>query len=565
MTQTIRYQDKPWLARYDEGVPAHLDYEADCLPDILERSAAKFPDKMALLFQGHRVTYRQLAALVKRFAACLAQMGVQRGDRVAILLPNVIPCVVSYYAILKIGAIAVMNNPLYSDRELVHQFNDSGARMLITLDLLANRMIDLRPQTTVRQIIYTSIGDYLPLPKRLLFPLVAKRKRLAADVKPATDVYRWRELMARAAPEPPAPRVSPGDIAMYQYTGGTTGITKGAMLTHQNLSCQVQQASAWFPTFADGAEIMLGALPFFHVFGLTVVMNFAVYMGWGNVLVPKPQPEALLEAIHKYKVTFAPLVPTMFIGMLHHPAIPRTELTSIKGCFSGSAPLPVEVIHDFETKTGAVIVEGYGLTEATPVTHVNPFGEGRRKVGSIGVPLPDTECRIVDVVDGIAEMPVGEAGELVVRGPQVMRGYLNMPAETETTLRDGWLYTGDIARMDEEGYFYILDRKKDLIISGGFNVYPRDIDEVFYEHPRVQEACTIGIAHPTRGEVVKVFVVLKSGEKATGEELMELGQGAPGKIQMAGRDRIPQQPAQNQRGQDSAQGTQSRRAGQKRG
>jgi long-chain acyl-CoA synthetase len=521
VTETIRYQDKPWLTRYDDGVPAHLDYDASCLPEILERTAAKFPDKMALLFQGHRVTYRQLAVLVKRVAGCLVQLGVQPGDRVAILLPNVIPCVVCYYAILRIGAIAVMNNPLYSDRELDHQFNDSGARMLITLDLLANRMIDLRPQTGVRQIIHTSIGDYLPFFKRLLFPLVAKRKKLAATVKPAADVYRWRELLSRSAPEPPALRLNPDDTAMYQYTGGTTGITKGALLTHRNLSCQVQQAAAWFPTFAEGAEIMLGALPFFHVFGLTVAMNFAVYMGWGNVLVPKPQPDALLEAIRKYKATFAPLVPTMYIGMLQHPEIPRTDLTSIKGCFSGSAPLPVEIIRDFEAKTGAVIVEGYGLTEATPVTHANPFGGGKRRVGSIGIPLPDTECRIVDVVDGIVEMPVGDAGELVVRGPQIMRGYLNMPAETEATLRDGWLYTGDIARMDEDGFFYILDRKKDLIISGGFNVYPRDIDEVFYEHPKVQEACSIGIAHPTRGEAVKVFVVLKRGEKATDAELMD--------------------------------------------
>jgi long-chain acyl-CoA synthetase len=472
------------------------------------------------------VTYRELNDMVNRFSACLSGFGIRKGDSVAILLPNVIPCVVGYYATLKIGAIAVMNNPLYSDRELLHQFNDSGSKLLITLDLLGNRMIDLRPQTGIQHIVYTSIGDYLPFPKNLLFPLVGKKKKLAADVKPAPNVHKWKELISKAKPDFSGADLSFDDVAMYQYTGGTTGVSKGVILTHGNLSRQVQQLESWFPGFNKGQETMLGALPFFHVFGLSVAMNFAIYMGWGDILVPKPQPEPLLETIGKFKPTFAPLVPTMYIGMLNHPLIQKTDMTSIKGCFSGSAPLPVEVIRDFEKKTGAVIVEGFGMTESTPVTHINPFAGGKRKVGSIGIPIPCTEARIVDLTTGATDMPVGETGELIVRGPQVMRGYLKKPDETAQTITDGWLHTGDIAMMDTEGYFFIVDRKKDMIICGGFNVYPRDIEEVFFSHPKVQEATAIGVPHPTRGESVKVFVVLKSGQTATENELIEYCKGS---------------------------------------
>jgi long-chain acyl-CoA synthetase len=520
MTTEIKYEDKPWLTAYENGVPEKITYQEICLPDILKRTASKFPHKMALLFEGYKMTYHDLNDMVDRFAAVLKSFGIQKGDSVAILLPNLIPCVAAYYAILRIGGITVMNNPLYSDRELKHQFNDSGSKILITLDLLGNRMIDLRPQTRIRQIIYTSIGDYLPFPKNLLFPLVAKKKNLAADVKPAENVYRWKDVLDQKAPGLPEVELSFDDVAMYQYTGGTTGISKGVMLTHGNLSKQVQQIAAWFPTF-DSNEIMLGALPFFHVFGMTTAMNLAIYLGWGDILIPKPQPEPLIKAIQKFKPTFAPLVPTMYIGIVNHPDIDKIDLTSIKGCFSGSAPLPVEVIKDFEMKTGAVIVEGYGLTESSPVTHINPFAGGKRKVGSIGVPIPDTECRIVDLIDGITDLPTGESGELLVKGPQVMKGYWNNDPETAATLTQGWLHTGDIAEMDEEGYFYIVDRKKDMILSGGLNVYPRDIEEVFYENPKVQEAAAIGIPHPTRGESVKVFVTLKDGATATQEELIE--------------------------------------------
>ncbi len=525
MAASVIHQDKPWLQHYHAGVLEYLDYEELCLPDFLARSAERFPNKMALSFQGYKITFNQLQEMVNRFATCLHDFGIGQGDAVALLLPNVIPCVAAYYAALKIGAVTVMNNPLYSDRELEHQFNDSGAKILITLDLLGNRMIALRPKTKIKQIVYTSIGDYLPFPKNLLFPLVAKKKKLAATVNPADDLYRWKPLLASTTPNPPKVELSFEDVAMYQYTGGTTGVSKGVMLTHGNLSKQVQQIGAWFPGFGAD-EIMLGALPFFHVFGLTTAMNLAVFFGWGNVLVPKPQATQLLEAITKYKPTFAPLVPTMYIGILQHPAIEKVDLTSIRGCFSGSAPLPVEVIKEFERRTKATIVEGFGLTESCPVTHINPYGEGsRRKVGSIGLPLSDTLCRVVDLSDGTSDLPAGQAGELLIKGPQIMKGYLNRPEATADTLTDGWLHTGDIAMMDEEGYFFIVDRKKDMIISGGYNIYPRDVEEIYFEHPKVAEATAIGIPDAKRGENVKVFIVLKEGQTATAQEMIAFCEG----------------------------------------
>lgn len=520
MTQAVTYSDKPWLKHYQPGVPENVDYEDVCLPDFLDRTASRFPDKMALYFQGFKLTYAKLEDMVDRFAACLHDFGIRKGDAVAILLPNTIHCVAAYYAIHRLGAIVVMNNPLYSDRELHHQLNDSGAKVLVTVDLLANRMIDLRPSTKVKQIVVTGMGDYLPFPKNLLFPLVAKKQGLAAEVKPAEAVYRWKELIAKTPPQYPRAKVTFDDVAMYQYTGGTTGVSKGALLTHGNLSKQVQQVAAWFPHI-DHDNIAMGALPFFHVFGLSSVMNMSIYYGWGIILIPRPQPPQLIEAFKKTKPTFAALVPTMYIGMLQHPDIGTIDISSINNMFSGSAPLPVEVIREFEQRTKGIIVEGYGLTESSPTTHTNPCGEGSlRKVGSIGIPICDTECRVVDVNDGKTDVPVGETGELLIRGPQIMKGYLNRPEATAETLADGWLHTGDIAKMDEDGYFYIIDRKKDMVISGGYNIYPRDIEEVYFEHPKVVEATAIGIPHPTRGEAVKVFIVLKEGETATAEEMI---------------------------------------------
>ncbi len=520
MSEKVLYKDKIWLKSYEQGVPESIKYEAVFIPQYLDKSADRFPDTTALIFEGYKITYRELNTMVDTFVAVLKEYGVKQGDSVSILLPNIIPCVVAYYAILRMGAVAVMNNPLYSDRELEHQFNDSNSSLLVTLDLLADRMVKLRSKTAIKTIIYTSIGDYLPFAKRLLFPLVAKKRKLAADVTPAPDLYKFKEVLDSHSPDPSRIPLALDDVAMYQYTGGTTGVSKGVMLTHGNLSCQVQQLKMWFPTFKLGQATMLGALPFFHVFGLSTSMNFAVSMAWGNILVAKPQAEPLLEAISKYKPTFAPLVPTMYIGMINHPDFATTDLTSIEGCFSGSSPLPIEVINEFQRVTGSIIVEGFGLTESSPVTHINPLN-GTRKPGSIGLPVSDVECRIVDIDDGVTDKPVGEPGELLIRGPQVMKGYHNKPGETKKTLtQEGWLHTGDVATMDDQGYFCIVDRMKDMIISGGYNVYPRDIEEVLYEHPKIQEACCVGIPHPKRGEAAKAFIVLKEGETVTRKEIL---------------------------------------------
>jgi long-chain acyl-CoA synthetase len=518
----LSYESCPWRRNYEPGVPVNVFYKEKTLLDFFNETVARFPGKTALIFEDYEISYGQLRDMVELMAGALSGLGIKKGDRVAILLPNVIPCVVAYYAVLKLGGIVVMNNPLYTDHELAYQFNDSGARMVITLDLLANRMIALRTKTGIEHIVYTSLGDYLPPLKRRLFPLVARFKKLSARVPSEEKVYRWKRLLSENHPPPPRVDLKQDTPAMYQYTGGTTGISKGVVLSHGNLSRQIQQIDAWFPGFENGKGMMLGALPFFHVFGLTTSMNLAIFYGWGNILVPKPHPVPLIKAISAHRATFVPMVPTMYIGMLNHPDFNKADLSSVEGCFSGSAPLPVEVIKEFEEKTGSIIVEGYGLTETSPVTHINPYAGGGRKVGSIGMPIPDTECRIVDAVNGKAEISMGEPGELMIRGPQVMSSYWNRPDETAAALTpDGWLYTGDIATMDEDGFFFIVDRKKDMVLSGGYNVYPRDIEEVLFMHTDIQEAAVIGIPDPKYGEAVKAFVVLKSGATATRESIID--------------------------------------------
>jgi len=524
MAKRIKYEDKIWQKYYYKDVEEAVDYEKITMMEALYRSAEKYPDNVALIFEGYKLKYAKLIDMAERLATALSAMGVEKGDRVALLLPNTIHNVVSYYAVHRANAIAVQNNPLYSDRELEYQLNDSGSRVLITFDLLANRMIDLRSKTKVKQIITCGTGDYLPFPKSMLFPLVAKKKGLKPDIKEAKDVYGFKEVLANYAPNPPKLDIGWEDVACLQYTGGTTGVPKGAMLTHKNLSCNVQQTAEWFPEFVKTAptDIHMGALPFFHSFGMTSAMNLPLWWGSAIVLIPRPEPKALLDAIKDYGVNFLSAVPTMYIGMLNYPELANYDLSCIKGCFSGSAPLPVEVIKQFEELTGAAICEGFGLTETTPVTHINPFGEGaNRKIGSIGLPIADTECKIVDREKGKKEMPIGKPGELIIKGPQVMKGYWNMPDETANTLRDGWVYTGDIATMDEEGYFYIVDRKKDMIIASGYNIYPREIDEVLFQHPKVKQACAVGVPDEYRGETVKAFIVLKDGKTATEEEIVK--------------------------------------------
>jgi long-chain acyl-CoA synthetase len=480
----------------------------------LEDAVRDFPNKIAFISQDYKISYKDLKDMAYRLATCLADFGIKKGDSVSIHLPNMIQTVAAYYAILKIGGKVVMNNPLYSPAELEYQFNDSESKVLITLDLLANNMIDLRPKTKIKQIVYASLGDYIP-------SSTDPATVFAAKPKESPDVYGWKDLIAKYPPNPPQVNVAFHDIAMFQYTGGTTGVTKGAILTHANLSKQLQQINVWDPVLKRGDnEIFMGALPFFHVFGMSTTLNLSVLKAWTCVLLTRPTPEALYDVIQKYRPTVAALVPTMFIGLLNHPDFDKLDLTCLKRIVSGSAPLPLQVFKEFNRRSGAQISEGFGMTEASPVTHANPF-DGQQKIGSVGLPYPDTECRIVDLENGESDMPVGESGELIIKGPQVMKGYWKKPEETANVLRKGWLYTGDIAKMDEEGYFFIVDRKKDMILSGGYNVYPRDIDEVLYTHPKILEACAIGVPHPTRGEQIKAFVVLREGQTATEQEIID--------------------------------------------
>ncbi|HOT46056.1 MAG TPA: long-chain fatty acid--CoA ligase [Spirochaetota bacterium] len=510
--------DKPWLKSYAPGVSSSLQYEPITLSEVLARTSAKYPDKTALIFLDAKITYRQLNDMVNSFANALIDMGVKPGDKVAMLMPNMPQIVIASYGAWRAGAVVVMNNPLYTDTELEHQLSNSESTVLVTLDLLGPRMIALKPKTPVKKIVIAHIRDHLKFPKKQLLPIVAKDKH--RDIPATPDVFEWMDVIKKYPATDPKISVDFESLASLQYTGGTTGVSKGVMLSHKNLSSNVQQISAWFPGFEEGEQIMLGVLPFFHSFGLTAVMNFTIWKAGTDVLIPRPEPKVILEAVHKHKVNFYPAVPTIYVGLLNHPDLAKYDISSIKGCFSGAAPLPVEVIKEFEAKTGSQICEGYGLSETSPVVTINPWG-GKTKVGSIGLPIADTEIRIVDLEEGTKDMPQGQPGEVIIRGPQVTSGYYKMPEETAKTVKDGWLFTGDIGTMDEEGYFYIVDRKKDMIIAGGYNIYPRDIDEVLFEHPKILEACAIGVPDSYRGETVKAFVVLKPGETMTAEEVIE--------------------------------------------
>ncbi len=512
--------EKPWLKFYDEGVPHSLEYPEMTVPDLLRESAQRFPDRVATIFFGGRLTYSQLQEQVNRFATALAGLGVKKGDRVAIMLPNTPQTIIAFYAVETLGAITVMTNPLYVERELKHQWTDAGVEVAVILDRLWPRVKAVREQTPVRHIIVTGLQDYLPFPKNLLYGLQARREGTWISVPREEGVLFFKELVRQHPPSPPAVTIQPDDLATLQYTGGTTGVPKGAMLTHRNLVAQVTQLRHYvFHRSEDGEECVVGVMPFFHAYGLNAVLNGSVSMASSLIVIPRFDVKTIVEAIEKERPTFFAGVPTMFVALNKYAREHKVDLTSIKTCFSGAAPLPVEVLHEFERLTGARIAEGYGLTEGTVASIINPMW-GKRKAGSIGVPLPDMEARIVDVETGTQDMPIGEPGELILRGPTVMKGYWNKPEETAQVLRHGWLYTGDIATMDEEGYFYIVDRKKDMIIAGGYNIYPREIEEVLYEHPKVLEAVAVGVPDPYRGETVKVFIVLRPGESATEDEII---------------------------------------------
>jgi long-chain acyl-CoA synthetase len=489
------------------------------LTTLLDRSAQEFALRPATEFYGAKLTYGRLWSEVRRFSAALAAHGVGRGTKVAILLPNCPQAVIAFHGTLRLGAVAVMTNPLYVEREMEHQWNDARAEVLIVLDHLYPKAAQVVPRSAIRLVIVTSLREYLPPLLRWLYPLKARRSKLFTAVPYGGGVVPFRDFIGHVGEADAAVPTDPEDLAVIQYTGGTTGVAKGVMLSHRNLVANVLQIASWFPDFRRGIERVMAILPFCHVFGMTVNMNWALMSGATLIVVPRFQGDEFLKTLHQARPTLFPGVPTLFVALIHHPKIRSLDLSSIRFCITGSAPMPVEVLRQFEDITGSVIVEGYGLTEASPVTHVNPI-HGTRKPGSIGIPLPDTDARIVSLEQPDEELPVGAVGELIVRGPQVMRGYWELPGETAATLRDGWLHTGDIARMDEDGYFYVVDRKKDMIISGGYNVYPREIDEVLYEHPKVMDAVAVGVPDPYRGETIKAFVVVKPGEQLTDEEVI---------------------------------------------
>jgi long-chain acyl-CoA synthetase len=483
---------KVWHQFYDEGVPLEIDLPQDPLTVRLGKTAQEFPHVTATEFVGARLTYQQLSDQVNRFAACLSQLGVKPGDRVAIMLPNCPQTIIAYYAALSIGAVGVMTNPMYVEREMAHQFNDAGVKVLVGLDHLFPRIEKVWKKTTVEHLVMTSIRDYLPFPLNFLYPLKAKKQNLNMKVPYSGSIHSFKRLVKNSPGDPPRPEVDMNEVALLQYTGGTTGAAKGVMLTHRNLVGNVDQITSWLQGIRPGQERFLCVVPIFHVLGMTTVMNWPICVASTMILVPRFEIKDFLKTVTKSRPTIAILVPTILTAMVNYPEISKYDISSINYVVSGSAPLPVEVMNRFEQLTGSVILEGYGLTESSPVTHVNPV-ESKRKAGSIGIAIPSTDSRIMDLETGTKEQQVGQPGELVIKGPQVMKGYWNMPEETADTIRDGWLHTGDIAHMDEDGYVFIVDRKKDMIIAGGFNIYPRDIDEVLYEHPKIVDAVTIGV------------------------------------------------------------------------
>ncbi len=512
---------KPWLKHYDESVPIHIDYPSIPLFALLEEAAQEYPEAPCTIFKGAKISYREMNELTDRLAAGLAGVGLKKGDRVGLLVPNTPQFVMAYFAILKAGGVVVATNPLYSSREIEHQVNDAGIEIMIVMSNFYNLVKQVQPKTKIRTLIVTNIKEALPPILSFLFTLT-KEKQGGFRVQLAEGDVWMQDLIDRYQVEDrPKLDIRPDDMALFQYSGGTTGIPKGAIATHRNLVANALQIREWMVNAEDGKEIVLMAIPLYHVYGMVAGMLFAIRTGASMVMVPNPRDlKDLLTNIQKYKTTVFPGVPTLYNAINNHPDVlaGKYNLGTIKACISGSAPLMRETKEKFEALTGGVVFEGYGLSEAPTATHCNPL-LGENRTGSIGLPLPDVDCRIVSLDDGVTVLPTGEIGELAVNGPQVFKGYHNMPTETSNTLRDNWLYTGDIARMDEDGYFYIVDRKKELIKPGGFQVWPREVEEVISENPKVLEVGVAGIPDPYRGETVKAWVVVKPGETLSEEEV----------------------------------------------
>ena len=520
MSDLQQGMDCPWFSSYDKGVPHDIVIPEGGLQNILDTAAETYGQREAIVFQNTHISYRELKELAEKLAASLRRRGVRPGDRVSIMLPNLPQTFIAFWGVMKAGAVAVMTNPLYMESELTHQIKDSGAKHLITLDIFWPKIAALREQLELDVCYVTRVRDALKFPLSWLQPFSARRQGTwvpvpfdGKEVVACKDLFKTTERLSVEVAD------AHETIALLQYTGGTTGLSKGAMLTHANLLANLTQLMAIIQQPPEKEHVFLALLPLFHVFGLTITLLLPARMAARVVPMPRYVPADMLEAFKKYQFTAFIGAPSVYISLLQQKNLAQYDLHHIIFCISGSAPMPVEWLKKFEEVTGTPITEGFGLTEASPVTHANPVF-GKQKPGSIGVPVPGTLARIVDTEDGERVLAHNEIGELVIKGPQVMKGYWNRPEETARTIRDGWLYTGDIAYMDEEGYFYIVDRKKDLIIVGGYNVYPREIDEVLHTHPKIREAVTVGVNHRSRGETVKAYIVPEEGANLTVPEVV---------------------------------------------
>jgi len=534
MASNVDSGKKPWLQFYDEGVPASIDYPPIPLDKLLEQSAAKHPEHPAIIFGGSlgskvmdsQLLYGELDDAVNRFAAAVQALGVNKGDRVAIFMPNCPQFVIAYYGAMRAGGIAVPGNFLYTASEIQNLLNDSGAEIVIALTSFYKMIDSVRENTKLRHVVATNIKEYFPSPLKQLFTLM-KEKKGGHAVKLANDNDMWfQDFLAGANLPPDKVEKGPEETACLIYTGGTTGIPKGAELTHRNVVSNAIAGSYWSHS-REAKEVSIGALPFFHSYGMTAVMNMTIATAGTMVLIADPRDVMhIMGSISKHKATLYCAVPSSYTRINTHPDVKKFDLSSVLVCLSGAAPLPKQVQETFQEITGGKLVEAFGMTESSPATHVNPLN--RNKIGTIGTPWPDTDVRIVDIDTGEEELAQGEIGEMIMQGPQIMKGYWRMPTETANMLREHpqigpgkWLHSGDIALMDEDGYFRIVDRKKDMIICGGYNVYPRNIEEVLYKHPAVKEAGVVGMTDEYRGETVIAFVVLNDGMGATEQEIID--------------------------------------------
>jgi long-chain acyl-CoA synthetase len=514
---------KPWLAHYDPSIPHEVAVPPVTLPELLAAAARDFPDAPAILFYGRTITYAELDRLATRCAAALGQAGVRPGERVVLVLPNVPQAVICYYGALRAGAIVVLTNPLYEAGALIRQVEDAQADSIIALSMFHPLVEKVQARVWLGRVIFTNLKEYLPATQRRVFTLLRQEReghRVPEDLA-RRSLWLARMLAEQEQPQAP-PQLDPAQPAVLLYTGGTTGEAKGVVHTHRSLVANALQTSAWVPELRRGRERVLCALPFSHAYGMTACMNFAVALAAAMILLPTFDTQNVLHAIRRDRPTIFPGVPSMYAAITETKDARSYGLSSLRACISGAAPLPVEVQESFERTTRARLVEGYGLSEAGPVTHANPLGDAQRdRHGYIGLPLPSTDARVVDSTTG-ADLPPGQIGELLVRGPQVMQGYWNRPAETaEALLPDGWLRTGDLARMEPDGFFQVIERKKEMIVAGRYNIYPRDVEEVLYEHPKVLEAAVAGVPRDEGQADVKAFVVLRRGESATPEEIIQ--------------------------------------------